>query len=171
MSQDTTRTEKCIDRDDAGAGADSLNYCEHCDREYPPEDARSILIRGPGDVLWGCPRCGRTTQGAAPGESIQPPVIEDLDVTVDEQGYTTAAIVFPNDARLQYRETEDGHVREEVLSFIGEELDSFSIGLQAEVNTYRAYAKAVKRYTELTEAGLRREMPHVAAAVLDDHER
>lgn len=171
MSKDTTRTEKCIDRASDDDNDDPTNYCEHCGTGFPPEEARSILIRGPKDVHWGCPRCGRTSQGTAPGEPTRPPVIEDLDVTVDEKGYTTAAIVFPNNARLQYRETDDGHVREEVLSYTGEELDSFSIGLQEDVNTCRAYAKTVKRYTELTVSGLRRELPHLAAAILDEHKR
>lgn len=67
--------------------------------------------------------------------------------------------------------TDDGHVREEVLSHTGEELDSFSIGLQEDVNTFHAYAITIKQYGELTTAGLCREMPHVAAAVLDKHKR
>lgn len=62
-------------------------------------------------------------------------MIADLNVTADEEGRTTCTIVFPNGARLQYRETDDGHVREEVISYTGAELDCSSIGLQESVNT------------------------------------
>lgn len=71
---------------------------------------------------------------------------------------------------VQFRETADGHVREEVLSSTGVKLES--IGHQKEeVSTFGTFATAIKRYRKLTESGVRREMPHVAAAILDTHER
>lgn len=161
MSHNTTQTEKSIGRTDR-----LTNYCSHCEAEFVPENAHSVLIRGPGYVIWGCPNCGRTSRGIAPEEVARPPVIADLNVTADADGLITCEIVFPNEARLQYRETEDGHVREKVLSSIGEELESIDL---REVNTFDAFAKAVKRYTEFIESGVRREMPHLAAAILDEH--
>lgn len=113
--------------------------------------------------MWGCPQCKRTSRGLAPAEVARPPVITDLDVTADSDGRTTAAIVFPNEARLQYRETE-GDVREEVIA-AGEKLESVSIGRQEEVNTFAAYARSIKRYGELTEPEICREIPHLAAAL------
>lgn len=162
MSKETPRTEKCIDR------SKLTNYCSHCEREFLPEKAHSVHIRGPGDVVWSCPNCKRTSNGIAPEESVRPPVIKDLVVAADN-GLTTAAIVFPNGTRLQFRETADGHVREEVLTSTGEELES--IGHQEAVSTFGTFATAIKRYRKLTKSGVRREMPHVAAAILDAHER
>lgn len=165
MPSNHHQTEKSIDRTD-----DPTNYCPHCGRVFAPKDAHGIFIRGPGEIVWSCPHCKRISKGVAPEENIRLPVIADLDVTA-KKGLTTAAIVFPNGARLQYRETSDGHVREEVYSSIDVELNSFSIGLQDEVNTFAAFATVIKRYCELTEPSLRREMPHVAAAVLDGYKR
>lgn len=121
MSHKPPRTQKCIDRDDR-----LTNYCEHCGEEFLPEEVRSVQIRGPGAIMWGCPQCHGLSNGLAPAEVARPPVITDFDVTADSDGRTTAAIVFPNEARLQYRETE-GDVREEVIA-AGEKLESVSIG-------------------------------------------
>lgn len=164
MSQDTPRTEKSIGR------IDLTNHCPHCNRPFLPGEARSVQLRGPGEIIWNCPHCKLTSRGLAPEEDARPPVIEDLVVTV-ENGCTTCTLVFPNGVRLRYRETEDGTVHRDVIASTGEARNSVVIGGQENVNVFTAYATAIKRYCELTESGIRREIPHLAAVLFDTREQ
>jgi hypothetical protein len=43
--------------------------CDHCDKEYTPDDARTIAIFGPDDVRYTCHRCGHGTNGPSPIDS------------------------------------------------------------------------------------------------------
>lgn len=168
MSHKTPRTEKSIGR------IDLTNHCPNCKRTFLPGEAYSVHIRAPGAIVWRCPHCKLTSRGLAPAEDARPPVITDLVVTA-EDGLTTCTIVYPNGVRLLYRDTEDGQIRRDVIASTGETRDSMVIGSHGQenvdVDVFTAYATAIKRYCERTESGLRRAMPHLAAALLDTREQ
>jgi hypothetical protein len=60
-------TNEHDDTDENAAESDVYRVsCDHCDEEYTPDEAGSIMIHGPGDVYYTCPRCGRGTKGLSP---------------------------------------------------------------------------------------------------------
>jgi hypothetical protein len=40
--------------------------CRHCENEYTPDDAQTIVIADPDEAWYTCPRCGHGTYGPRP---------------------------------------------------------------------------------------------------------
>jgi hypothetical protein len=40
--------------------------CRKCEEEYTPDDARRVVISGPGTAYYTCPRCGHGTESLPP---------------------------------------------------------------------------------------------------------
>jgi DNA-directed RNA polymerase subunit RPC12/RpoP len=53
------------DTDDAERKGFTI-ICEHCEDEYTPDDARTIVISDPSEARYTCPRCGHGTDGPLP---------------------------------------------------------------------------------------------------------
>jgi hypothetical protein len=147
--------------------------CNHCDMEFTPPEAHSIAIFGPGEARYGCPECGKSTDSLPPQEPVSEdlPGIDHIEYTC-EKDRTTASCWFTNDARLRFRETLDGWVREEV--FMPDDPDtiyeSFTIGQidrDAGQTACRCLIEKLATYENYSVSMLRRSWPHVAAVVLD----
>ncbi len=111
-----------------------------------------------------------------PEEIERPPAIVGTSITTTD-GSTTARMFFEGGAWLQYRQTPDGCVREEMFDADGEKIESFNAEIEHEgrdlaelYDPPEAYLhSAVEQYEKYTVRGIRIRKPHIHAALVDGH--
>ncbi|RRJ33143.1 hypothetical protein [Halocatena pleomorpha] len=142
--------------------------CHHCDRGFDPQQAYRIIVHE-SMADYTCPWCQQTVSADPPlGVIERPPSIVNTSCTIDDDGLHTARLFFEGGAWLQFRETDNGWVREEMFTPTGEEYESFATEFDREdcdppVDYLNEEAN---RYTTYTKAGLRIQRPHIAAVLL-----
>lgn len=157
----------------AGEQADRQVQCSHCDRGFDPQQAHRIRVHE-STAEYTCPWCKRTVSADPPLETIErPPAIVNRSCTTDEQESTAARparLFFEGGAWLQFRETEDGWIREEMFDADGEMIESFIPELdREEYDSPVGYLQQVAdRYPTYTKTGLRVQRPHIATVLLDE---
>lgn len=142
--------------------------CTSCDREFSPQQAHRVRVQE-STAEFTCPWCKQMVTADPPTELIErPPAIVGHTSTTDEQGLPTARLFFEGGAWLQFREVEEGWVREEMFNADGEEIESFAAEFdRGECDTPAAYLREeANRYPTYTKAGLRVQRPHIAAVLL-----
>jgi hypothetical protein len=145
--------------------------CSNCGGEYTESEAHSINIFDPGTARYVCPKCHRGTEAAPPQQSMgrDLPGIDHID-HIREDREALATCWFTNDARLRFRETNQGWIREEVVFPDGDVHESRAIGRIDPDDGQTAchcLVKTLTKYETYTISVLRRNWPHVAAVVLD----
>jgi hypothetical protein len=146
--------------------------CDNCDGEFTPSEALDISINGPGTARYVCPKCLRGTNDLPPQQPIggELPGIDHIEYTHEDEE-TIAACWFVNDARLRFRETANGWIRQEVFDPESETAyESLVVG-RIDVDDGRTACHCLvekcAEYETHTSAGLRRHCPSIAAVVLD----
>jgi hypothetical protein len=145
--------------------------CSNCEATYRKSEARSINIFGPDTARYVCPKCHRGTEAAPPQQPIGEvvPGIDHIEHSHEDRE-TLATCWFTNDARLRFRETEEGWIREEVLFPDGGLHESRAIGRIDPDDGQTAchcLVKKLAKYETATIPALQRNWPHIAAVVLD----
>jgi hypothetical protein len=145
--------------------------CDNCDGEFTPAEAHNISIYGPGTARYVCPKCLRGTDDLPP----QQPISKELP-GIDHIGYTheedesIATCWFTNDARLRFRETTNGWVRQEVFHSDSETAhESLVVGrvdVDDEQTACHCLVEKLAECETYTASGLKRHCPNVAS-VLD----
>lgn len=147
--------------------------CPHCSRGFDTSMANQITIVDDTEAELMCSWCKRTDTYDPPvlEEIERPPSIVDYTVVTNEQELTTARVFFEGGAWLQYRETPDGWVYEEMFNVDGEEIESFTPDFDCDdVDPATAYLQRLTlEYEKYTKRGLRIQQPHIAAVLLDGH--
>jgi hypothetical protein len=144
--------------------------CSNCSTTYTRTEALTITLLGPGTARYVCPKCHRGTEASPSQHSIGDalPDIDHIEHT-HKDGETLATCWFTNDARLQFRETEEGWLREEVLFPDGDLHESRAIGrLDPDDGQTACHCLVQKlaKYETSTIPILQRNWPHIAAVVL-----
>jgi hypothetical protein len=143
--------------------------CDNCAGKYTPSEAHSITIYEPGTARYVCPKCLRGTDDLPPQQPVSEnlPGIDHIEHTLEDD-WTTATCWFTNDARLRFRETSDGWLREEVLRPNGEEYESRAVG-QVDVDdgqtACHCLVETLAEYETYTISELRLNWPHVASVL------
>lgn len=150
--------------------------CEHCSRDFSGDMAHQIVVRGPHEADIMCPWCRHIAPYHAPEEVERPPAMVGTSI-VTSGGQTTARMFFEGGAWLQYSETNDGRVREEMFNVDGEQIESFNAEIEHDdcdrselYDSPEEYLqRAVDRYEKYTIKGLEIQRPHIAAVLINDH--
>ncbi|UPM41790.1 hypothetical protein [Halocatena salina] len=143
--------------------------CPHCDRGFDPQQAYRITVHE-STADYTCPWCQQTVSADPPlGMIERPPGIVSKSCTTDDAGLLTARLFFEGGAWLQFRETDDGWVREEMFTPEGKEYESFATEFDREKCEHPTdyLHEEANRYVTYTKAGLRIQRPHIAAVLLD----
>jgi hypothetical protein len=146
--------------------------CDSCEGTYTVSEARSININGPETARYVCPKCHRGTVAAPPQQPIgeEVPGIDHIEYTLEAEE-SIATCWFTNDARLRFRETANGWIRQEVFDPDSETAHESLVVGRIDVDDGRTachcLVETLAEYDTYTAAGLRRHRPNIAAVVLD----
>lgn len=156
----------------------NLEYnCESCPRDFEAKMAHKIEVHNEKEADIMCPWCKTTASYHPPDEINRPPAIVDSS-TKTEDGCTVARMFFEGGSWLQYRETAEGRVREEMFNEDGKQIESFNAEIEHEdfgpiselYDPPEAYLRsAVKQYEEYTVRGIRIQKPHIYAVLINGH--
>lgn len=157
-----------------------LEYtCKKCSRAFETRMAHKIEVHNEEEADIMCPWCKttRTYHSPDPDEINRPPAVVNTSTKV-EDGCTTARMFFEGGAWLQYRETPEGRVREEMFNPDGDEIESFNAEIEHEdsepvselYDPPEAYLRsAVEQYRKYTVRGIRIQKSHIHAVLINGH--
>ncbi|WP_330630286.1 hypothetical protein [Halocatena halophila] len=143
-------------------------HCTNCDRGFVPQQAHRIE-RQETTATYTCPWCKQTVVADPPREPVErPPSIVTHSIVTDEDGHSIARLFFEGGSWLQFSETGDGWVREEMFDADGVKIESFAADFNRDAcDTPEAYLhQEIVRYDTYTVAGLKIQRPHVATVLL-----
>lgn len=151
----------------AESQGDRRVQCSHCDRGFGPQQAHRIRIHE-STAEYTCPWCERTVSADPPVAFERPPAIVNRSCTTGEQGLTTARLFFEGGAWLQFRETEEEQIHEEMFDPDGKEIESFGADREGCNTPIDHLHQEANRYITYTKTGLGVQRPHIAAVLLDE---
>lgn len=150
--------------------------CTNCRRGFNPEMAHQIVIVNETEAELMCSWCKHVDTYHQPStdEVERPPAIVGQTLQKDAEERFTARIFFEGGAWLQYRETTEGRVCEEVFTADGDRTTSFNAEIEYDgcdiaqlYDSPKEYCRrAIKQYEKFTVRGLRIQKPHVGAVLV-----
>lgn len=150
--------------------------CSNCRRGFNASMAHQIVLIDETEAELMCPWCKHAGIYDPPdiGDIERPPAIVSHTIGTDEQGHSTARVFFDGGAWLQYRETPEGRVREEVFTTDGDLIESGKAEIEyddcepaALYDLPKSYlSRFISQYQKFTVRGLRIQRPDIAVVLV-----